>query len=55
MQQSIAARWSVIRWDLCTVPARIGSKSNWNHMNFIPFEVFSMGVFVNAMALPFLN
>jgi hypothetical protein len=24
-------------------------------MNFIPFEVFSMGVFVNAMVSPFLN
>jgi hypothetical protein len=27
----------------------ISSKSNWLFMDFIPFEVFSMGVFVNAM------
>jgi hypothetical protein len=24
-------------------------------MNFIPFEVFSMGAFVNAVVSPFLN
>jgi hypothetical protein len=34
----------VIPWDLCTVPARISRESHWRHMNFISFEVFSMGV-----------
>jgi hypothetical protein len=55
MRQSITAHWSVIPWDLCTVPAKINRKSNWHPMNFIPFEVFSMGVFVNAMVPPFLE
>jgi hypothetical protein len=36
------------------VPAEIGRKSNSGPMNFIPFEVFSMEVFVNAMVSPFL-
>jgi hypothetical protein len=49
------ARWSVTPWDLCIVPAKISGKSNWRPMNFIPFEVLPMGVFVNAMVSPFLN
>jgi hypothetical protein len=55
MRQSITARWSIIPWDLCTVSARVSHKGNWRPMNFIPFEVFSMGVFVSAMVPPFLN
>jgi hypothetical protein len=55
MRQSITARWSVFPWDMCTVPGTISHKSNWRPVNFIPFEVFSMGIFVNAMASPFLN
>jgi hypothetical protein len=55
MRQSITARWSIIPWDLCTVPAKISRKNNCHAMNFIPFEVFSMGVFVNPMVSPFLN
>jgi hypothetical protein len=55
MKQSIPARWSAIPWDLCTVVAKISCKSNWRSMNFILFEVFSMGVFVNAMVSLFLN
>jgi hypothetical protein len=55
MRQSITACWSVIPWDPCTVPAKTSRKVNWRLMNFIPFEVFSMGVFVNAMVSPFLN
>jgi hypothetical protein len=55
MQQLTTARWSVIPWDLCTAPMKISRKSNRHLMNFIPFEVFSMEVFVNAMVSPFLN
>jgi hypothetical protein len=33
----------------------ISRESNWRPMNFIPFEVFSMGVCVNAMVSPFLK
>jgi hypothetical protein len=55
MRQSITARWSVIPWDLCAVPAKISRKSNWRLMTFIPFAVFSMGVFVNAMVSLFLD
>jgi hypothetical protein len=55
MRQSITARWSVIPWDLCTVHVKISIKSDWHPMNLIVFEVFSMGVFVNAMVSPFLN
>jgi hypothetical protein len=44
MRQSITALWSVILSDLCTVPVKINRKSNCRPMNFIPFEVFSMGV-----------
>jgi hypothetical protein len=49
------ACWSAILWDLCTVPAKISRKNSYCPMNFIPFEVFSMGVCVNAMVLPFSN
>jgi hypothetical protein len=55
MQQSITARWSMISWDLCTVPAKISNKSNWRPMNFIPFNVSSMEIFINAMVSLFLN
>jgi hypothetical protein len=55
MQQSITARWSVVPWDLCTVPAKINRKSNWRPMNFVPFEVSFMEVVVNAIVSPFLN
>jgi hypothetical protein len=55
MRQSITARCIVIPWDLCAVPAKISRKGIWRPMNFIPFEVFSMGVLVNAMVSPFLN
>jgi hypothetical protein len=55
MRQSITVRWSVILWDLYTVPEKSSRKGNWRPMNFITFEVFSMGVFANAMVSPFLN
>jgi hypothetical protein len=55
MRQSITARLRVIPWDLCIVPAKISRKSNGPPMNSIPFGVFSMGVFVNAVISPFLN
>jgi hypothetical protein len=55
VRQPITARWGVIPWDLCTVPAKISRKSNRRPMNFIPFKVFSMRVFVNAIVSPFLN
>jgi hypothetical protein len=51
----VTAGWSVIPCDLCTVPAKISSKIKWHRMNIIPFEIFSMGVFVNVMVSPFLN
>jgi hypothetical protein len=46
---------SLIPWDLWTVPAKISRKNSWRPMNSIPFEVFSMGTFVNAMISSFLN
>jgi hypothetical protein len=55
VRQPITARWSAIPWDLCTVPAKISRKGNWNPLSFIPFEVFSMRVFVNTMISPFLD
>jgi hypothetical protein len=55
MRDPIAVHWGVIPSDLCTVPVKMSRKSNWYPTNFIPFEVFSIGVFVNAMVSPFLS
>jgi hypothetical protein len=55
MKQSITAGCGVIPWGLCTVPGKISRKSNWRPMNFIPFEVFSMAAFVNAIVSLFLK
>jgi hypothetical protein len=51
VRQPITARKSVLPWDLYTVPAKNSHSGNWNPLNFILFEVFSMRVFVNALVL----